>query len=338
MTSSSPSKVAAWPRRFALLLCGLTFPLIWVGGLITTTDAGMAVPDWPGTYGYNLFLYPWQTWFFGPWDLFIEHGHRLLASLVGLVTIGLVVAAWRSKAGSLRWLAVAALGLVIFQGVLGGLRVVANERLLALAHGVTGPLFFALTCVIVGRLRSVRVEHASLDRVGRLAFATAVVTFAQLALGGALRHMPETAGPWAFAAIVKFHLLGAAIVAGHALWLAIVALRGRGWPRGMRLAGAGIGLVLLVQLSAGFGAWWLKYGLPGWAEGFAVANMGANLAGGWWQTYVVTAHQAGGSLLLGLSAYVATRALSATGRSPERSDANEKTTNTPVNLAGVPTS
>ena len=58
----------------AWVLACATFPLLWVGGLITTTDAGMAVPDWPGTYGYNMFLYPWQTWLFGPWDLFIEHG------------------------------------------------------------------------------------------------------------------------------------------------------------------------------------------------------------------------------------------------------------------------
>ena len=73
-----------WPHRLAVLLVCATFPLIWVGGLVTTYDAGMAVPDWPTTYGYNLFLYPWQTWLAGPWDLFIEHGHRLLGSLGGL--------------------------------------------------------------------------------------------------------------------------------------------------------------------------------------------------------------------------------------------------------------
>ena len=45
----------------------------------------MAVPDWPNTFGYNLFLYPWQTWIAGPWDLFIEHGHRLLGATVGML-------------------------------------------------------------------------------------------------------------------------------------------------------------------------------------------------------------------------------------------------------------
>ena len=69
---------------------------------MTTTDAGMAVPDWPNTYGYNLFLYPWQTWLAGPWDLFIEHGHRLLAATVGMLTIALLVVLLRTD--DRRWM------------------------------------------------------------------------------------------------------------------------------------------------------------------------------------------------------------------------------------------
>ena len=79
-----------------MVLACATFPLVWVGGLVTTTDAGMAVPDWPSTFGYNMFLYPWQSWLAGPWDLFVEHGHRLLASSVGMLTIGLVIVMWRT--------------------------------------------------------------------------------------------------------------------------------------------------------------------------------------------------------------------------------------------------
>src|SRR3954468_18214086 len=81
-----------WPHRLAVALALVTFPLIWVGGLVTTYDAGMAVPDWPGTYGYNLLLYPWTTWIAGPFDLFIEHGHRLLGASAGLLTIAFVIA------------------------------------------------------------------------------------------------------------------------------------------------------------------------------------------------------------------------------------------------------
>ena len=92
MTSLPDSKTEhpKWVHRCAILLACTTFPLIWVGGLVTTYDAGMAVPDWPNTYGYNMFLYPPTTWLSGPWDLLIEHGHRLLGSLAGLVAIGLV--------------------------------------------------------------------------------------------------------------------------------------------------------------------------------------------------------------------------------------------------------
>jgi cytochrome c oxidase assembly protein subunit 15 len=90
--ASDPNGDAATGRvRFwARLLAFFTFPLIWLGGLVTTQDAGMAVPDWPGTFGYNLWLYPISTWLLGPFDLFVEHGHRLLATFVGLLAICLV--------------------------------------------------------------------------------------------------------------------------------------------------------------------------------------------------------------------------------------------------------
>ena len=61
-----------WVYRWAMMVTFLTFPLIWLGGLVTTHDAGMAVPDWPGTFGYNLFLYPMSAWIYGPFDLFVE--------------------------------------------------------------------------------------------------------------------------------------------------------------------------------------------------------------------------------------------------------------------------
>ena len=91
-----------WPHRLAVTVTCATFPLIWVGGLVTTTDAGMAVPDWPSTFGYNLLLYPWQTWISGPWDVFIEHGHRLLGIVVGILTLTLSAVTLRSAVP--RWL------------------------------------------------------------------------------------------------------------------------------------------------------------------------------------------------------------------------------------------
>ena len=109
----------------------------------------MAVPDWPSTYGYNLFLYPWQTWLAGPWDLFIEHGHRLFGALVGMLTILLVVTAFRLDGRNwYRWATLGALALVIGQGALGGMRVLLDQRLLAQIHGCVVPIFFAVTVAL----------------------------------------------------------------------------------------------------------------------------------------------------------------------------------------------
>ncbi|MEM6328819.1 MAG: COX15/CtaA family protein [Planctomycetota bacterium] len=295
---------SAWPNRFAWLLCGMTFPLLCVGQLITTTDAGMAVPDWPGTYGYNMFLYPAETWLFGPWDLFIEHGHRLLASVVGMVTIALVaVVWWCDRRWWMRTLAVAALLLVILQGVLGGMRVLANERLIAMAHGSTGPLFFALTCGLV----VLTARQATTDRpsaggrvdlpLARLATVTAVLAYLQLILGASLRHIDASVGPWSFATLVKFHLGMAGVVAAHALWLAWRSLRST--PALRRLGGL-VGVAVVGQVTLGFATWLAKYGSPRWASDLLPATIQPITAAGWNQTNTVTGHSALGSLLLGL--------------------------------------
>ena len=149
--SSTNSLARLGPIAGPWCLACATFPLVWVGGLVTTTDAGMAVPDWPNTYGYNLFLYPWQTWLLGPWDLFVEHGHRLLAASRRHAhdRSARRAVATRTIAAGCNGLGFAALALVIFQGVLGGMRVLLDERTLAMLHGCTGPLFFALTVAMV---------------------------------------------------------------------------------------------------------------------------------------------------------------------------------------------
>src|SRR5437868_8724978 len=156
MESDRQQRESHWQHRLVVALALVTFPLIWVGGLVTTYDAGMAVPDWPGTYGYNLLRYPRQTWIAGPWDLFIEHGHRLLGAAAGMLAIALVTVVFLTDRS--RWLVAAslgALGLVIVQGVLGGARVVFDERLVAMVHGCTGPVFFAyLAALIVATSRS----------------------------------------------------------------------------------------------------------------------------------------------------------------------------------------
>ena len=214
----------AWPHRWAVALVCATFPLIWVGGLVTTYDAGMAVPDWPNTYGYNLFLYPWQTWVYGPWGLFIEHGHRLLGSAVGMLTIGFVVSSWWCQRGAvLRWLGFVALAAVIFQGALGGLRVIEDKVQLAKIHGCFGPAFFAFAvalAVVTSRrwqqgASESPANRTNLAKIERLAILTTFLAYCQLVLGSQLRHLPAGATPGDFRLALLFHLATAVALVVH---------------------------------------------------------------------------------------------------------------------------
>ncbi|QDV74858.1 COX15/CtaA family protein [Botrimarina mediterranea] len=310
-----------WPHRWAWVLCCATYPLLWLGGLITTTDAGMAVPDWPGTFGYNLWLYPWSTWFFGPWDLFVEHGHRLFASGVGLLTIVLVVVVFRcDKRRWLRGLALLALALVIWQGVLGGMRVVLNERLLAFAHGATGPAFFALTAALVAltsRGPQPRPEgsgevgtHAAKPTSGWRWMWLPLLIYIQVIAGAAVRHVPEDSSFNTFAMHVQMHLWLALVVSLAVLANVIYAWRK---PVGVarRMLSTQMLVILILQVVMGVATWVAKYRLPDWAQNGVAADawetvagpgtMSPSTSGGWTETYVVTGHSATGSLLLALA-------------------------------------
>src|SRR3984957_6428802 len=111
------------PKRFlhwyAVFVAASVLVLICSGGLVTSHGAGLAVPDWPNSFGYNMFLFPPRMWVGG---ILFEHTHRLWASAVGMLSVLLCVWAWRTpNRRSHRWLATGVLGMVIFQGVLGGL-------------------------------------------------------------------------------------------------------------------------------------------------------------------------------------------------------------------------
>ena len=137
------AKEGLWPHRLAVVLGCATFPLLFIGGLVTSKGAGLAVPDWPTTFGYNMFLYPWSEMV---GNILYEHSHRLVAACVGLLTIALAVALWFGERRTwLRWLGVTALLVVIAQGILGGLRVVLLQNTLAILHACLAQAFFALT-------------------------------------------------------------------------------------------------------------------------------------------------------------------------------------------------
>lgn len=190
MTSSTDN---SWLHRFALLTAVATFCLIWVGGLVTSHGAGMAVPDWPTTYGYNMFFFPISKWVGG---IFYEHSHRLVASAVGFLTIILAVWLWlREERRWLRWLGVAALVLVVAQGVLGGLRVTAMKDVLGVFHGTLAQLFFILVSSIAlftsRWWRAANLEKLSVYDSRRFRYLFGIVTgliLLQLMLGAAMRH------------------------------------------------------------------------------------------------------------------------------------------------------
>lgn len=139
----SPSRALHW---FAGALVAATLVLIGVGALVTSTESGMSVPDWPTSFGYNMFSLPFARWAGG---VLYEHSHRLAASAVGFLTIVLVGWLWlRERRAWLRWAGVAALLLVILQGVVGGLRVVWVADRLGILHAALAQGFLALVAVI----------------------------------------------------------------------------------------------------------------------------------------------------------------------------------------------
>ncbi len=320
LTPTQPnSQPSRWPFRLAVALVCVTFPLIWIGGLVTTYDAGMAVPDWPGTYGYNLFLYPPSTWIFGPFDLLIEHGHRLLGALAGFVTIGLVAVTFRfDPRPAARYAAVGAFVLVCAQGALGGLRVLLDERSLAMVHGCVGPAFLAYAVALAVYLSPWWMDQEVVAtrepgqpitrRCLRLTVLTTVFAYLQLILGAQVRHMPAEATPNTFRLVVLFHVFLALVVVGHGLALAGAA-RSKQVPRAVRLPAMWLALALVGQFVLGGGVWIVKYGWPfGLSDrlSFAGTTVVANSLP---QALTVTTHVALGSLILALGMLAAVRAM-----------------------------
>ncbi len=304
-----------WPHRVAIVLAVIVFPLIWVGGLVTTIDAGMAVPDWPGTYGYNMFLYPIETWLFGPFDLFVEHGHRLLGSLAGLVAIWLVFVTMRNEPRkSVRRFSILLLILVIAQGMLGGMRVLLDARTLAKVHGCVGPAFFACVAgfiVVTSRWwwnqSSVRSLKASLPQrksgtsgYGLIFLSTLMVaaSFGQLVVGAFLRHIDVSSPANIYRGLVVLHIMIAvAILLGTtAQWINSRLPRFK--DAGIRGSINILMLLVLAQIMLGLGTWVVKFGWPVW---FAQQSFAASFIVGektFVQMNIITAHVAFGSLIL----------------------------------------
>jgi cytochrome c oxidase assembly protein subunit 15 len=183
-----------WTAVFSKVAVAATFLLLIAGGLVTSNQAGLAVPDWPNSFGHNMFLLPLSQMDNAP--VFLEHAHRLLGALVGvtLLTLGihlsLVPAAMGVRVAG--WIApVLAAG----QGVLGGLRVVDKDSALGAIHGVLAQIIFGLVVGVAVATSTIwrdtttikRYASAGMDRV--LPIITLIVLILQIAIGADIRHL-----------------------------------------------------------------------------------------------------------------------------------------------------
>ena len=271
---ASPALVNPPLHRFATLVAGCTVLLVLAGSLVTSTGSGLSVPDWPTTYGWNMFAFPPSKWVGG---ILYEHGHRLIASTVGFLTI--VLAVWlaiQDPRRWMKWLGAAALGAVIAQGVLGGLTVLFFlPASVSTAHAGLAEIFFCMTVAIAlftsprwieGYGSGERLENIALRRA---ATTTTLLVYVQILIGATMRHtgaglaIPDFplmfghAWPthWDPKIAIHFaHRVGALVVAlAVATTAALVWSRGRGTPHTALTRPAGM-LVALVVVQITLGA------------------------------------------------------------------------------------
>ncbi len=194
-------------RRYAYFVVFMVALLILKGALVTSNNAGLAVPDWPTTFGENMFTYHPSKWV---GIIFYEHVHRLLASLIGLLTV--ILAIWvslvehRRSIRLLSWCAVAA---VVVQGVLGGLTVLyLLPPVVSASHGTLAQIFL-LICIAIAYAYSDDYEASKFDaaEAGALRYARimTIAIFAQLIIAALMRHsgaglaaldFPTVGGEW----------------------------------------------------------------------------------------------------------------------------------------------
>jgi heme a synthase len=205
-------------HQFAIFTAFVTLLLIVAGALVTSKDAGLSVPDWPTSFG-SLYKMPHMVG-----GVVYEHGHRMLAEFVGLLTIILAIWTWRvEKRLWLRLLGLAALGTVIFQGLLGGITVLFYlPPVISSAHAAMAQTFFCIAVAIAAATGQKWVEEQPRVEVDQrrpslftLIVLSIFVLYAQLLLGAMFRHKGLSWWP---------HVVHAGVVAIVLSWTAIRAI------------------------------------------------------------------------------------------------------------------
>lgn len=240
----------AWLHGYAVLVAGATFLLIIAGGLVTSNDAGLSVPDWPTSFG--TFRMPRMVG-----GVLYEHGHRMIAATVGLLTVILALWAWRSEPR--RWvrrLAGVAVLTVIAQGVLGGITVLFYlPVVVSVGHATLAQTFFGVIVSLTvftardWRWDEPKIEDHAAPSLRHLAVATTGAIYVQLILGAALRHRGFGILP---------HIVVAMVVTLLVTWMATrIFSRFSAEKRLVRAMGLLLGLVI-VQVFLGIGAYVMR--------------------------------------------------------------------------------
>lgn len=263
---------------FSIFVAVMVLLLITVGGLVNSAGASLSVPDWPTTYGENMFLYPPEKWVGG---IFYEHGHRLLASFVGfllLVQFFLIWFWYRPKVQKwLYHLSLAAVLLVIVQGILGGVTVLLQlPTVVSVSHALLAEILFLLTILIaVGT--TPQLERSALrlfpgkEKSARILFTVVIALFLQIFLGALVRHthsglaIPDF--PLAYGKIVPeftdyhitihfLHRIGAVVVTVLIVWSSVIILRGSDRMQLLRFPAILLLGMLGIQILLGGGIIW----------------------------------------------------------------------------------
>ena len=269
-----PVRLPSNSGLFAAVAAATVFILLVTGGLVTGLESGLAVPDWPNSFGHNMLLYPLSEMKGG---IYYEHAHRLFGMLVGTTALVLNVVVWRDETrGWVRGLALAFLVAVCVQGLLGGLRVTGRltvetnptaltpSTLLAIVHGMFGQIVLALACVIACVTSTAWKSSwpaagiADAARVRALPIALVCMLLVQLFLGASYRHLqipPADGNPAVHPAWpIWGHVIGAFVVVVLAVMAgAYASSRGRQFTQ-LRILGKGLVHGVGLQFALGIGA------------------------------------------------------------------------------------
>ncbi|MGN6185559.1 MAG: COX15/CtaA family protein [Thermoanaerobaculia bacterium] len=265
----STEQTPVWLRRFTKLVAAATLFLIFAGAMVTSTGSGLAVPDWPNTYGSFMFSFPMSKWVGG---IFYEHGHRLIASTVGFLVV--IQAIWlqlrepKRFVRRLGWLSLLA---VCVQGALGGITVLLLlPKAISISHAALAEIFF---CINVSIAFFTSRWYQSLQTVEKgdapvgMAWALTAIVYLQILAGAVLRHLGAGLAipdfPLSFGRVIpRFttpeiivaftHRAGGFVVAAMVIVMAVRLLR---YEREHPLRGLGMLLLIVVALQVTLGGW-----------------------------------------------------------------------------------